>query len=145
VRAAPHLAQARSLGASNALAQLQLGLLALRLRDAATAETHFRAAIDRDAGAVEALHGLALACRAQRKSAEAESALREAIAHRFHFPRAHHQLGLVLADQGRLAEATHAIRTAVQQDPALKEAEKALQRLVQAQIAGGRASPTGPA
>jgi len=144
-RAAPHLAQARKRGASNALAQLQLGLLALRLGDAAAAEKHFRAVIARDPEVIEALHGLALACRAQGKTAAAEAFLRQVVAQRFHFPRAHYQLGLALADQGRIAEATHALRTALQQDPALEEAQQALRRLVQAQIALDRGGSTPPA
>ena len=146
LRGAPHLAKARERGAGNAVAQLQLGLLALRLNDAPGAEAHFRAAHACDPQSVESLHGLALACGSQRKLAEAESHLRQAIALHFHFPRAHYQLGLILADQGRVAEATHALRTALQQDPAMVDAEMALRRLVQAQIAtlpGGNAPSLG--
>jgi tetratricopeptide (TPR) repeat protein len=136
--AEPHLARARELGRATPLAQLHLGLLALRLRDTRTAEAHFGAAIALQPDLVPALHGLAAASRAGGDLDATESFLRQAIALRYHFPDAHFQLGLILAERDRMSEAAHALRTALQQDPALPGAEQALQRVVQALVTRAR-------
>lgn len=139
--AEPHLARARELGHTMPLAQLHLGLLALRLNEPHAAESHFRAALDVTPDLVTALHGLAVTSRARGDLDGAESFLRRATALRYHFPDAHYQLGLILAGRNRLSEAAHALRTALRQDPRLPGADAALQRVVQSLVTRAKSGP----
>ena len=89
---------------------LDLGVLPL-------AERSFRRAVQLDADAAAAYHGLAHIHLRRRENAEAIDAALQAVQRLYHLPRAHLCLGVALAREGRNDEALVAFQRTVQMAP----------------------------
>lgn len=143
----PHLTRATELGRDVPNARLRLGTVAMQLGEHPSAEVHFQAALRLEPGLAEAVGGIGMACHAQGDQARAEQYLRQAIGLRYYLPLIHLHLGLVLAETGRLVDAAAQLRVALGQQPQLRRAADAVQKIeaaiVQSLLPGGK-SEVGP-
>jgi tetratricopeptide (TPR) repeat protein len=98
-------------------APYRLGKNALRAGRYADAIGHFRQALQRHPGLVDAAHGIGLAHAEQDQVAQAEAQFREVLRLAPDFAEAYTHLGKLYARTGRLEEATTAYRTVVKLRP----------------------------
>ena len=98
-------------------APYRLGKNALRAGRYAAALGHFRQALQRHAGLVDAQQGIGLAYAAQGNNAEAEQAWQAVLRLAPEHAEAHTHLGALYARTGRLAEASTMYRTVIRLQP----------------------------
>ncbi len=101
---------------------LELGALQL-------AERSFRRAVELDADAASAFHGLAHIHLRRRENPEAIDAALQALQRLYHLPRAHLCLGVALAREKRYDEALIALQRAVQMVPGMIDGHRWLAAL----------------
>jgi len=97
-----------------ALAQNQLGLLALQYGQQAEAEARFQKALSTDPEFAEAQSNIGVLYSQQGKNAEAAARFQNAIKSDSKYSKAYVNYGLLLAQQGALPEAEQQLRTAIQ-------------------------------
>ena len=108
---------------------LWLDLGALRL-----AERSFRRAVELDADAAAAFHGLAQIHLRRRENAAAIDAALQAVQRLYHLPKAHLCLGIALAREGRDAEAMVAFQRTVRMAPHLIDVHRWLAAMYTARV-----------
>ena len=108
--ATEHMLVSSGLWVENGWLWLELG--ALR-----AAERAFRRAVELDADAASAFHGMAHIHLRRRENTEAIDAALQAVQRLYHLPRAHLCLGVALAREQRFDEALLAFQRAVQMNP----------------------------
>ena len=108
---------AQLVNADHPAAHLNLGSLSARAGDLATAEVHYRTALELDPGFAPALVNLADIAREQQRDDDGERLLREAVRLAPDNAQAHHALGLLLVRRGRQDEAIASLRRAVELEP----------------------------
>jgi tetratricopeptide (TPR) repeat protein len=99
-----------------AVAQSQLGLLALRNGHTAEAELRFKKALAIDPAFAEAQNSLGVLYGQQGKNAEAASLFRQAMKNDPQYAQAHLNLGLLLEKQGSFLQAEQELRAAAEID-----------------------------
>ena len=108
------LLRAVELDPSLALAQNQLGLLALHGGQQSEAEIRFQKALEADPEFAEAQSNLGVLYSQQGKNADAATRFQNAIKTDPKYSKAYVNYGLLLAQQGALAEAEQQLRAAIQ-------------------------------
>jgi tetratricopeptide (TPR) repeat protein len=120
------LGKALELDHSFALAENQLGLLALRDSRRAEAEQHFNKALAIDPKLAEAQSNLGVLYSQEGKNEEAARLLQKATENDPKYTKAHVNLGLLMAQGGNFSEAEQQFRTAIETDPTYADAYAAL-------------------
>ncbi len=109
-----------------AVAQNQLGLLALRSGQHAEAELRFKKALAIDSKFAEAQSDLGVLYSHEGRNSEAAALFQQAIKNDLKYTKAYVNFGLLLAQQGALAEAEQQFRTAIGVDSNYPDAYAAL-------------------
>jgi len=120
------LARTVELNPNLAVAQNQLGLLALRSGQQADAERRFRKTLAIDPRFSEAQSNLGVLYSQQGKNAEAAALFQQAIKNDPRYAKAYINLGLLMAQQGAFSEAEQQFRTAIGVDANYPDAYAAL-------------------
>jgi tetratricopeptide (TPR) repeat protein len=122
-----------------AVAQNQLGFLALQSGQQAMAEKFFKKALAIDSTFAEAQSNLAVLYSQQGKNAEAAQLFQQAIENDPKYPKARVNLGLLMAQQGTFTEAEKQFRAAIEVDANYADAYAALGMLQAKTGRGGEA------